>query len=103
MIIVPVVLFLIVMILGEPGQVGGPLEVSNITEDSCDLAWRAPIEDGGSPVTHYKIEKQDVTAKSEWTPVHKFCRTTKHEVSDLTTGMLLTCSELRTLQAKLLL
>lgn len=67
-------------------MVGGPLEVSNITEESCDLAWRAPVEDGGSAVTHYFIEKKDVTANSDWTPVQKFCRSTKHEISDLTNG-----------------
>lgn len=73
-------------ILGEPGMPGGPLEVSNITEDSCDLSWRAPVEDGGYPVTHYKIEKQDMTDNSDWVTVHKFCRSTKHETSDLKNG-----------------
>ena len=69
-------------------MVGGPLEVSDVTEESCVLAWRAPVEDGGSPVTHYMIEKKDKTANGDWTPVQKFCRSTKHTIEDLTDGKL---------------
>lgn len=35
--------------------------------------WEAPEHDGGSPVTHYQIEKREVSRKT-WVKVHvKFC------------------------------
>jgi len=61
--------------------------VSNITEESCDLSWRAPVDDGGCPVTHYKVEKKDKTDNYDWIPVHKFCRSTTHETTDLIDGI----------------
>lgn len=76
-----------VMFVGQPEAPGGPVEVSEITEDSCVVSWKAPLEDGGSAVTHYLVEKQDKTkSDSEWQTVSKYCRTTSHEVSDLTDG-----------------
>ncbi|XP_067930808.1 twitchin-like [Watersipora subatra] len=75
-----------VNVRGAPGMPGGPLEVSDVTEESCTLTWRAPVEDGGSSVTHYIIEKKDKTSNTDWEPAQKFCRTTSHQISDLTDG-----------------
>lgn len=35
----------------------GPLEVSDITPETCCLSWKPPLDDGGSPVTNYVVEK----------------------------------------------
>lgn len=30
-------------ILGKPSKPKGPLEVSNVTEEGCDLTWKPPV------------------------------------------------------------
>lgn len=42
----------------EPGKVGN-LRATDWDKDHVDLAWTPPLEDGGSPVTGYLIEKKD--------------------------------------------
>jgi hypothetical protein len=37
----------------------GPLDVSDITPETCSLSWRPPLDDGGSPITNYVVEKLD--------------------------------------------
>ena len=49
-----------------PGKPRGPLEVSNVTDCSADLQWKAPDSDGGSPLTSYIIEMRP-DSRSTWT------------------------------------
>lgn len=35
--------------------------VSNITKESAHLTWKVPLDDGGSPILHYIVEKMDVS------------------------------------------
>lgn len=35
--------------------------VSNITKESARLTWKVPLDDGGSPILHYIVEKMDVS------------------------------------------
>lgn len=49
-----------------PGKPKGPLEISNVTENSADLAWKAPDSDGGTSITSYLIEVRPTT-RSTWT------------------------------------
>ena len=44
--------------------------VSDITKTSAKIAWKAPASDGGSPITHYSIEKRE-TWKTSWTLVER--------------------------------
>ena len=39
--------------------------MTEITKDSASLSWDEPESDGGSPITSYLIEKQDVS-KTAW-------------------------------------
>lgn len=48
-------------LVDKPSPPEGPLEVSNITKESCKLAWRIPVDDGGAPILHYIIEKMDIS------------------------------------------
>jgi len=57
------------------------LTVTAITAESADLEWEAPDDDGGSPVTHYVVEKKDVERKT-WQEVGKPTDWTTH-VADL--------------------
>jgi len=45
----------------RPSPPQPPLDVSDITKSSCHLTWRAPKDDGGSPILHYVIEKMDLS------------------------------------------
>ncbi|KAK5968521.1 Twitchin [Trichostrongylus colubriformis] len=56
-----------VIVLGRPGAPEGPLEVSNIFEDKCDLEWKPPLDDGGLPIDHYDVERLD-EATGRWVP-----------------------------------
>ena len=35
-------MFLQVVVLDHPGQPGGPLDISNVTKNGCELDWKAP-------------------------------------------------------------
>lgn len=44
----------------------GPLEVSDITPETCSLSWKPPLDDGGSPITNYVLEKlETITGVSD--------------------------------------
>lgn len=48
-------------------------KVAEVSRHHVHLMWEAPEHDGGSPVTHYQIEKREVSRKT-WVKVHvKFC------------------------------
>uniref|UniRef100_A0A3P9BEB5 Titin n=1 Tax=Maylandia zebra TaxID=106582 RepID=A0A3P9BEB5_9CICH len=50
------------------------LDISEITNESCVLAWNPPRDDGGSPITNYIVESRQ-TDKEEWV---KLSATVKH-------------------------
>ena len=54
-----------------PSAPQGPLEVTNITETTADLAWKPPKSDGGGPVTAYVIESRPET-RSTWMKVRVY-------------------------------
>lgn len=46
------------------------LAVTDIKAESCYLTWDAPLDNGGSEITHYVIDKRDASRKkSEWEEV----------------------------------
>ncbi|KJH43663.1 fibronectin type III domain protein [Dictyocaulus viviparus] len=73
-----------VIVLGKPSAPEGPLEVSNVFEDKCDLEWKPPKDDGGMPIDHYDIEKMD-TATGRYVPCGR-SNGTKMTVKGLQTG-----------------
>lgn len=48
-----------VLVVDRPSPPVGPLDVSDITPDTCTLSWKPPLDDGGSPITNYIVEKMD--------------------------------------------
>lgn len=52
-----------ITVTGLPGPPQGPLETTDITRHSCTLAWKPPTYDGGMPVTHYVVERCDISGK----------------------------------------
>jgi len=55
-----------------PGKCSG-LTVSDITKNACRLRWKPPDDDGGSRITHYVVERQEV-GKPYWTTVASFAK-----------------------------
>lgn len=55
-----------VIVLDRPAKPEGPLRVSDITRESCRVSYGLPMDDGGSPILHYLVEKMDVS-RGTWT------------------------------------
>lgn len=50
-----------VTVLDKPSPPQPPLDVGSVTKESARLSWKPPIDDGGSPILHYIVEKMDVS------------------------------------------
>lgn len=75
-----------VYITGLPGPPQGPLEVSHIDKHTCSLSWHPPKFDGGLKITHYVVERRDVT-HTQWITISMFgCKDTNYSVQGLTEG-----------------
>uniref|UniRef100_A0A3Q0SQI1 Uncharacterized protein n=1 Tax=Amphilophus citrinellus TaxID=61819 RepID=A0A3Q0SQI1_AMPCI len=48
----------------DVSSVSGDIEVAEVTRHHVHLMWEAPEHDGGSPVTHYQVEKREVSRKT---------------------------------------
>ncbi len=55
------------VVLGKPSRPMGPLEVKDVRAKKATLQWGAPEDDGGSPVTHFQLEKMDLDT-GRWVP-----------------------------------
>lgn len=44
---------------GTPGKPGQP-QVKEYDKDHIDIEWTRPSDDGGSPITHYDVERKDM-------------------------------------------
>ena len=53
-----------------PGTPCGPLTICKQTEDSCQLSWKRPNDDGGCPISGYRIFKREHFRRS-WQEVGK--------------------------------
>lgn len=52
----------------KPGPPQGPLEINESTSSVLELKWKPPKDDGGSEVTNYIIERQQV-GENTWKKV----------------------------------
>lgn len=53
-----------------PSKPIGPIEVTDVQRDSISIKWKAPKDDGGSPITGYIIDKRS-SDSTIWSPVDK--------------------------------
>ncbi len=57
------------------------MDVTDIGKNNCTLTWRPPADDGGSRVTHYIVEKRDISkGKDYWVPYTDHCRVSNFSV-----------------------
>ena len=52
---------------GRPSKPKGPLDVSDVFENKMTLDWKPPEDDGGEPISHYEVERQD-SRDGIWVP-----------------------------------
>ncbi|KAK2728041.1 hypothetical protein QYM36_008498, partial [Artemia franciscana] len=74
-----------IYITGLPGAPQGPLEVSDITQHTCTLNWKPPSFDGGRRITHYVVERHDIS-HTHWICISSQCKETTFMVQGLTEG-----------------
>nr|CAD7424747.1 unnamed protein product [Timema monikensis] len=74
-----------VYITGLPGPPIGPLDVSDVTKHTCTLNWKSPSYDGGLRITHYVVERRDISS-THWIIISSFCKETTFTVQGLTEG-----------------
>lgn len=49
------------LVTDRPGPPEGPTRIENTSKYSVDLTWNPPLDNGGSEITGYIIEKCDLT------------------------------------------
>lgn len=60
--------------------------MTDVTKETCTVAWRPPLDNGGSPVEKYIVEKQDI-ARGGWAPAGEVLgESTSLRVTKLTPG-----------------
>ena len=76
-----------VTVLDVPSAPIEPVNILEVTPDFMMIQWRAPKDDGGTPVTNYVVEKKDVKKPWEpWSVVSSSGTSTKAKVSRLEKG-----------------
>ena len=74
------------LVLGKPSMPQGPLVVSDVRANRAKVDWRRPEDDGGTPITGYQVERQDVET-GRWVPCGEVGpHTTSYIVDGLTAG-----------------
>uniref|UniRef100_A0A8C7ZRA3 Titin n=1 Tax=Oryzias sinensis TaxID=183150 RepID=A0A8C7ZRA3_9TELE len=74
-----------VVVLDKPGEPQGPVVVTGIKNDQCCLAWKPPLNDGGSTVSHYIVKRRE-TSRLVWTVVDPKVETTSLKITKLLEG-----------------
>lgn len=39
------------------------VNVTDVFQTNCKVSWKPPKDDGGSPLLHYAVERQDISLK----------------------------------------
>jgi Immunoglobulin I-set domain/Fibronectin type III domain len=73
-----------ILVLDKPGKPEGPLKISDVHKEGCQLKWNAPLDDGGVPIDFYQVEKMDKET-GRWVPCGR-AKDTFFEVANLEPG-----------------
>uniref|UniRef100_A0A8C5WXH0 Titin n=1 Tax=Laticauda laticaudata TaxID=8630 RepID=A0A8C5WXH0_LATLA len=71
-----------VKVLDRPGPPEGPVVITGTTSEKCMLAWKPPLQDGGSDISHYVVERRE-TSRLVWTLVDANVQTLSCKVTKL--------------------
>ncbi|OTF83012.1 twitchin-like protein, partial [Euroglyphus maynei] len=72
-----------VLVVDVPGPPQAPFDISDVTPDSLSIRWSAPLDDGGSPITNYILERQDQAGSKQWVRCSTFISNCHFEVMGL--------------------
>lgn len=75
-----------VNVIGRPSPPEGPIEISAITAESCDLSWNESEDDGGAEITNYIVEKRE-SGSTAWQLINSSVKRRSFHVSHLTKYM----------------
>ncbi len=70
---------------GCPGVPVGPIKIGEIFAERIGLSWNPPLDDGGSKITNYVIEKREENRKT-WVHVSNDPKECQYTVQRLTEG-----------------
>lgn len=56
---------MLLIALDVPSPPEAPLRILTVTQDSCELEWKPPKHDGGSPILNYAVEIRE-SRRSMW-------------------------------------
>lgn len=71
--------------VGRPGPPVGPIKIEEVFAERIGLSWNPPIDDGGSKITNYVIEKREDNRKT-WVHVSSEPKQCAYTVQRLTEG-----------------
>lgn len=74
-----------VKVLDRPGPPTGPLRITGVMSDKCNLFWSEPSQNGGANISHYILEKRE-TSRLSWTVVDSNIPTVSYKVTKLLQG-----------------
>ena len=74
------------MFVGPPGPPSKP-EVENVGGHSVTVTWKRPVEDGGSDITGYCVERKEKKAMRWFRASKKSIAELHYEVKGLTEGV----------------
>ncbi|XP_071479592.1 twitchin-like [Diadema antillarum] len=69
-----------------PSAPRGPLEISDVFADHCQLTWQPPEDDGGSDILNYLVEKCE-EGDDYWSKVTGFCQDPQVQANKLHQGV----------------
>lgn len=75
-----------VNVIGRPSPPEGPIEITSITAESCELSWNEPEDDGGTEITNYIVEKRE-SGSTVWQLINSSVKRRSFHVSHLTKYM----------------
>lgn len=75
-----------VTVVGRPTPPAGPVQVSDVSSESCSLSWSEPADDGGTDITNYIVEKRE-SGSASWQVVNSSVKRTTIKITHLTKYM----------------
>lgn len=74
-----------VKVLDRPGPPEGPITIYGVSNEKCSISWKPPLQDGGSDVSHYIVERRE-TSRLVWTVVEPKVQTLNLKITKLLPG-----------------